>query len=307
MNSLCFVILNYRQCAFVIRDVANIEKLCPSASFVIVDNNSEDGSFETLSQELGQKTNIRIISNFENSGYARGNNLGIEVALSTFSPEFVAIMNPDVVIPNAKVIEDSVDSLKRNEDLAICTGLMLNGTWSLNWRLIGWRVPDKLDDVLMNLPIISSIFGPIWYKSHNVTSDGLLSVESVPGSFFIAKASCLRRMGFFDERTFLYCEERILGARAKRLGLKMSLVPGSFFVHDHPKEKKSFASTMKSYFHLISSRFYYNKAYNSWPKWIVLPPFIVSAGFGYFLTALLWLVKRTVHCFKRSLKKGKSQ
>jgi len=301
------VILNYRQYAFVLRDVANIERLWPSASFVIVDNYSEDGSFETLSQELSQKPNIRIVSNSENSGYARGNNLGIEVALNTFSPEFVAIMNPDVVIPNAKVIEESLNALERNEDLAICTGLMVDSTWNLNWRIVAWKVPDKLDDVLMNVPIISSVFGPIWYKSLSATRDGILTVESVPGSFFIAKASCLRRMGFFDEKTFLYCEERILGARAKRLGLKMSLVPGVFFVHDHPKGKKSFASTMKSYFHLISSRFYYNKSYNSWPKWIVLPPFVASAIIGTFLTALLWVVKRTVHCFKRNLKKGKSQ
>ena len=307
MDSLCFVILNFRQANLVISNVTSLKKTLPEATFVLVDNDSRDGSYEKLASSLADESKIKVISSRSNSGYAIGNNLGVKEAINSFDPKFIAIMNPDVVIAESKTISAIIEAFRADNDLSICTGLMLDSSRMLNPRSIAWKTLDKLDDCLLNLPYFSSRISLKKYRAFRIHENGLIYVDVVPGSFFVARTDYFKKMGMFDENTFLYCEERILGIKAKRLRLKVALVPSVYFVHDHPKEEKSLASTMKSYFHLISSRFYYNKTYNSWPKWIVLPPFIVSAGLGYLLTALSWVVKRTVNCFKRILKKGKSQ
>ncbi len=64
---------------------------------VIVDNNSQDGSFEKLSKLYPELTVLEI---GENRGYAAGNNFGIKQALQK-GADYICILNNDVVVePN---------------------------------------------------------------------------------------------------------------------------------------------------------------------------------------------------------------
>lgn len=240
MKTMCFIIFNFGQSHLVIPNVTSLQYLFPEATFVLVDNHSEDGSYDHMTKCFAHDNKVIVISSHSDSGYAIGNNLGVREAVSCFDPEFVAIMIPDTVITESKTVSAIIDAFRIDSDLAICTGLMLDSVRTLNTKVIAWRILDKLDDCVLNLRYFSSRIDLKKYKTFRIHENGLIYVEVIPGSFFVARTDYFAKMGMFDENTFLYCEERILGVKAKRLGLKVALVPGVFFVHDHPKQKEVF-------------------------------------------------------------------
>lgn len=61
---------------------------------VMVDNNSTDGTAEYLKDLQSRHTNIKVIFNDKNLGYAMGNNMGLAVA----EGEYLIIMNNDVIV-----------------------------------------------------------------------------------------------------------------------------------------------------------------------------------------------------------------
>jgi len=288
---ICFVVLNYRQPELVIKNVENIQKIFPEAFFVIVDNDSQDGSVEKMQKSFKGMGNLRLFDTKENGGYARGNNFGVKKAVECFNPEFIAIMNPDVILPCRESITRLLEAFSKDPLLALCTGLMLDENRRLVFSVVASKVPDKLDDAVLNLPFLASRLNPVRYHSFRVEENGLIYVEVVPGSFFLARTSLFLQMGLFDESTFLFGEERILGKKARETGFRIALVPTVFFIHDHSKKSRSFRSKLRSYRELIKSRFLFNRKYNSWPQIVVIPCFLVSAGIGFVLTVLSWFTK----------------
>ncbi len=77
---------------------------------VVVDNASNDGVFEFLSKEYGNR--VVFLRNYHNLGFAEGHNQAIRFSLLK-EPEFALVMNPDVVLqPNT--IEELVKAMERH-------------------------------------------------------------------------------------------------------------------------------------------------------------------------------------------------
>ena len=74
------IVLNYNGLADTLDCLDSLKK-CDTDShkvdFIVVDNNSNDGSVEAL----GKLSNIHLIPNSQNLGYTGGNNVGIVAAL----------------------------------------------------------------------------------------------------------------------------------------------------------------------------------------------------------------------------------
>jgi len=298
-NKVCFVILNYKQVDLVIKNIHDIKikfGICP---VIVVDNNSCDGSFERLTEEFKNLDYVKVYRNITNSGYAVGNNFGIRKAIEEFNPEFIAIMNPDVILNDEKILSLILKSFEMDPNLAICTGFMLDSTGHLNYKNIAWKIPNKLDDCILNLPFFSSRTKIAKYSSFKVDENGLIYVEVVPGSFFVVRTKQFIDIGMFDESTFLYCEERILGLKAKLKDYHIALVPGTFYIHAHPKTTRRFRKTIRLYTELVKSRYYFNKKYNSWPKAVVIPLFFLSVIIGYVLLILAWSLKKAIGFIKK--------
>ncbi len=69
---------------------------------VVVDNASRDGTIEFIASEYGSR--VALIRNYRNLGFAAAHNQAIEFASLT-SPEFVLVMNPDVVLFPSTIAE----------------------------------------------------------------------------------------------------------------------------------------------------------------------------------------------------------
>lgn len=89
------IILCYNQIKYTRLCIESIHS-CTEGPYeiVIVDNNSTDGSVEYFEELQSLYTNIKVILNKENLGYALGNNQGLMAAAG----EYIVVMNNDVVV-----------------------------------------------------------------------------------------------------------------------------------------------------------------------------------------------------------------
>lgn len=93
-----FVILHYRAIDMTRVCVERIQALEGNNHIVIVDNASPNGTGRLLAEEYAMEQNVTVLLNPENSGFARGNNLGIRWVRNHLPADFVVVLNNDVEI-----------------------------------------------------------------------------------------------------------------------------------------------------------------------------------------------------------------
>lgn len=91
-----FVILHYMAESCTVSATESVRAINGEKHIIIVDNCSPNGSGLSLVRRYADCPDVTVLLNSENSGYARGNNFGIEYALRKLDPEFVVVMNNDV-------------------------------------------------------------------------------------------------------------------------------------------------------------------------------------------------------------------
>lgn len=101
-----FVILHYRVIDTTRKCVESIKALAGTKHIVIVDNASPNGTGAELSLEFASDPGVDVILNPDNSGFARGNNLGVKYVVDEFDADFVCVLNNDVEIRQHEFIEE---------------------------------------------------------------------------------------------------------------------------------------------------------------------------------------------------------
>ena len=92
-KAVYIIVLNYKNLADTVACLASLRKITYNKyRIVVVDNDSQDGSYESLK---AQETDCCVLQSGENRGYAAGNNIGIRYALEQ-GAEYVCILNNDV-------------------------------------------------------------------------------------------------------------------------------------------------------------------------------------------------------------------
>lgn len=102
---IAFVILHYLATDMTKKCVEEISALPGEKHIVIVDNASPNESGKVLEEAYVSNDEITVILNHENSGFARGNNLGVKWVLENINADFVVVLNNDVGIVQKDFIE----------------------------------------------------------------------------------------------------------------------------------------------------------------------------------------------------------
>lgn len=97
MNTV-FIILHYLTLADTLEAVASIKQYEKESQIVIVDNASGNGTFEKLKEIYKDENCVDVISALSNVGFAKGNNLGIMYAREHYSPDFICLINNDILL-----------------------------------------------------------------------------------------------------------------------------------------------------------------------------------------------------------------
>lgn len=178
-----------------------------------------------------------------NGGYANGNNQTIELLLQSYSPQYIVIMNPDVLLLEQGTIEGLISECEKE---GVVGGQPLvwncyygdNPTVQQNIR----KIPDYKDlRILMLKPL--RLFHRQRYRDYiyadNMPYKNHIRYYVPSGAFFIIRTDVFKEVGFFDNHTFLYYEEHILGYKLREKGFELLFMPEYKVRHEHGMSTKS--------------------------------------------------------------------
>ena len=250
------IVLNYNDSITTIEFLKSVKDFNEIDKIVVVDNCSKDDSFSELKKYRSDK--IHVIKSDYNGGYAYGNNFGIKYAIKKFNPIFLTIANPDIKFEN-KALKSIRKYLEGNSTIAAANIKIKNIDGHIEKP--GWNLPSFKDDI-KEMFIISRIF---LGKKKSVIDNNIseFQIQDVlHGCFFVIKANIMLKIGLFDERTFLFGEERILGYKIKELGMKQATLLSEECIHEHSKSiNKNISSVVEKYKILYDSRLIYYTQY----------------------------------------------
>lgn len=258
------------------------EKLSDVTELIFVDNHSEDGSFELLKDEYGHLGTF--LRSEKNQGYGSGNNIGLKYVKKYMNAKRVIISNPDIIV-EPEVIVSLNHLMESHEDVKIAAPKML-GTDGKE-QVSAWKLQGVIRDALSSLILTNRIFklDKKLYTPAELSQENIY-VDAVNGSFFMADMDALSEISFFDEDTFLYCEENILAHKLKEKGYREMLSNTITYIHAHNATiGKVYKGKTKRYKLLQQSRKIYHKKY--------LKAGILSRGF-FEVASVIGLLERKI-------------
>lgn len=225
------VLLNWRTAEMTLKAAAAAERAMEgiAGGIVVVDNDSGDGSFERMTEALGNHARIRVVQSGWNGGFGAGNNVGIRLGLpGGVRPDYVYILNSDA-FPAPDAIRMLLDYLETHPKVGI-VGSYIHG-------------PDGVPHrTCFRFPSVTSEFegaartGPISRMlAHRTVSipvpEASGPVDWLAGASMMLREAVVRDVVGFDETFFLYFEETDLCRRAALAGWPTHFVPESRVEH----------------------------------------------------------------------------
>jgi len=257
-NKVAVIILNYyssddcRKCVSFLKRQEGVE-----IELVLVDNCSPDGNkVEALCREQG----CTFIASPENRGYNAGNNIGLRYAAKK-GYKYALIANPDMEFPQTDYVKRLVEAMEQDEKIVVVGSdivgddgihqnpLVRDGNWTTSFNWINFflkknhtSVPEYLDNPK---------------HSHYCAK--------VSGCCLMVRMDFIRKIGFFDEYPFLYCEEPILSRQVELAGKRMYYTAEVQAIHRHIASTKG--DPVKRFQQWKRSRIYFINRYSD-DSWI---------------------------------------
>ncbi len=175
---------------------------------IVVDNSSRDGSAEMVASEF---PHVRLIRSEINLGFAAANNRAFEMARG----RYIVLLNSDAFLRTG-ALPLSVEHMDANPRVGLGGGRLVgrDNSWQPSARMF----PSPLNSLLMMSGLAAKFpKSRLLGRMDRTWADPLqpAQVDWVPGAYCIIRRSVLDRVGFFDERFFLYFEEVDLCRRFK--------------------------------------------------------------------------------------------
>jgi N-acetylglucosaminyl-diphospho-decaprenol L-rhamnosyltransferase len=201
--------------------LASIERHLPAAQVVVVDSGSSDGGVERAQSWAGGAANVLELA--ENVGFGRGVNAG----LALVERPVTALVNPDVELLDASLAAAGREALRDPARLIAPLVLRPDGSREDNAQL----EPGSAALVAHALVPGAALPQPLAARAEPWRARHPREVGWAVASCLVARAELLRRLGPFDERTFMYAEDLELGLRARDAGVGTLFWPAARVVH----------------------------------------------------------------------------
>lgn len=233
---LLVVIVNYRTAALTVdclRSLAPEVAAIPGTRVVVTDNLSGDDSLDRLRSainENGWADWVSLMPLPANGGFAYGNNAGIKpfVESATDKPQYVLLLNPDTVLRPGAVTE-LVRFMDERHDVGIAGSRLEDPDGTVQISAFRFHsIPSEFEGAAKFGPISKVLAG--WRVAPTAPTDAC-PTDWVCGASMIIRREVFERIGYLDERYFMYFEEVDFCLAAKRAGFPCWYVPSSRVVH----------------------------------------------------------------------------
>ena len=270
---LAIILVNYKdevRTAVYVKE--ELSKISIPHYIIVVNNSSTPESDNKLTSDLNAvlTTDIQarpvvsecyIISQPENLGFAKGNNLGATFALQHFKINHFLISNNDIRFIDSNVVEKLVERLDSLHNVGLIGPKVVGldgrkqspepylSIWN-RYVWMHWLTPflsTKKKAEMFKLDYSEIAEEGVHYK--------------IMGSFFIVKAADFQECGLMDPNTFLYSEELILSERLKSIGKYNYYFPQVAVLHEHGQTINQHINHRKSTILKFKSESYYYHKY----------------------------------------------
>jgi len=233
---ISIVIVNYRTAQLTIDCLESIREDFSSGyslNVVVADNNSGDGSAETIAETIKEKSWedwATLLSLDRNGGFAYGNNRVIEKILSKLQrPDYLWLLNPDTVVHKG-AIAPLVEFLDAHPRVGIVGSRLENpdGTPQVS----AFRDHSVVSELLlgMQLGVLDALLAR-WIVAPSQVADAPHQTDWVSGASMLIRREVFDQIGLLDERYFMYFEEVDFCLQARRADWECWYVPDSRVVH----------------------------------------------------------------------------
>ena len=192
------------QCVLSVQEaLSNID-----GEIIVVDNNSSDASCQMMKTRF---PNVKLIENKTNSGFPKGNNIGVAEAKG----EYICILNPDTVV-SEDTFEKILAFAEKQSDLGIVGCKLIDGTGNFlpeSKRGIPtpWVAFTKITGLYHFFPK-NKLFNQYYAQDLNENETGKVAI--LVGAFMVMKRDLYTDLKGFDENCFMYSDDIDLSYRA---------------------------------------------------------------------------------------------
>lgn len=250
------VVLNYNDYDTTNEYIHNIKNFKSLDYIIVVNNCVEDKKSDKLKKYENNK--LKVIKTNKNTGYAEGNNYGIKYLINNFKVDNIIISNPDIILKNDD-IEELKKDLIENENIDLVAPNIIQNSEIFR----GWKLPSFLDDLLSNINFIHRLSKKRLFYEEKEYNKKLTKVDVVSGCFFMIRKTSFEKINFFDENTFLYYEENIIGKKLKNNNMNTFVDNDIKIIHNLSVSIDKSVNSLKKYKILKDSQKYYEKEYNN--------------------------------------------
>lgn len=251
-----FVILHYQnievtyKCLNLLLKLQDIQK----SEVIVVDNASLNGSGQELKKAYINHKNIHVVMNSRNEGFARGNNIGYQLAKKVYGCDNIVVMNSDVYIEQNDFIIKINERFTDNPECSIIAPdiYAMKGYYQ---NPISLNVPTKqfadfwyfkvsTMAFLLQIPIVSTYVAKMIIKKRAIIEENKASLvdtrKAVKAEGITPHGACVifgnnwvkKEDIAFIPYTFLYAEEYLLSYYAYANGYKCVFFPNIKVVHE---------------------------------------------------------------------------
>jgi len=272
-SMIAFVILHY---IVIDETVACVESILSNVEgdkkIIIVDNFSPNNSGKRLEKIYRNNENVHVLKTKENLGFAKGNNFGYRYARENLDPDFIVVMNNDMVIQQKNFIEEIYDCY-RNYKFAVM-GPDIYSTKAKKHqnpeadRNFTLKELKRKRRVLIIKNKIKFLYAFKWYvldkfkrnserkvivKKNNFVNEVIFDKPLHGSCYIFSRIFITKYRECFYAKTFMYMESYILHYQVKRDGLKIMYNPKLKVIHHED------VSTDQTYSHRYKKAIFTNK------------------------------------------------
>lgn len=294
--TISFVIVNYNVRDYLEQLLHSLRRALTDITheFLVVDNGSVDGSVAHIRSRFPEVT---VIESGENLGFGRANN----VALKRVRGEFVVMVNPDVVVQE-DTFTRLLDFFADHPEAGAATPKMLNpdGSFSVDCR---HDIPTPMTALWKVLGLAKLFPRSRVFARYNLTwldTEETNPVPAISGAFMMVRRTVLERIGHFDERFFMYCEDIDLCHRINQDGWQIWYVPTSQIIHykgeSTKKNNVDYVITFNKALYQFFEKYYAQRTLFLF-RWLIVLGIVFRGVFIYlrnFLQAQFPLILDTV-------------
>lgn len=230
MTTLSIIIVNYNTRSYLKRYLNSLRRLHLKDILIdicVIDNGSYDNSSEMVKECF---PDVRLISNMQNTGYARAANQGIR----STAGKYIIVSNADIqTFDNA--VEELVLYLETHREVGVIGPKVYDDPQRKIVQCSCRSFPSIQTALFNRYSILTRLFPHNrWsnqYLMFNWDHNEPCEVDWVSGCFFIARRDVVSGIGFFDEKFFMYNEDVDLCYRIKKAGWKVLYLPYAEIVH----------------------------------------------------------------------------